>query len=484
MIKNYINGQWLDSNAKNSVEILNPATGKVLDTCPLGTNEDVNRAVAAALAAFPAWRQTPAVDRVQPLFKFKSLMEENLEDIARCVTMENGKTLAEARASVRRGLQMVDTACGIPSLMMGEISEDIAAGIDSQAIKQPMGVFAGITPANFPAMVPFWFWPFAVACGNTYVLKPSERVPLTQNKIFALLEKAGFPKGVLNMVHGGKEVVDALCTHPDVKGVSFVGSTPVAKHVYTTSTGTGKRVQSLGGAKNTMVILPDAVMDKSVSTALESITGCAGQRCLAGSVVLCVGEDTYQKVSQKIAKAAGDVSVGDGLDANTQMGPVISQASKDRILGLIESAVKDGAKILVDGRKLQKPAGFFLGITVLADIKPHMKIAQEEVFGPVVLLDKSNSLEEAINRINSCPFANTTTLFTSSGAAAREFSYKVHPTMVGINIGVPAPMAFFSFGGSKDSFFGDIKVHGKACIDFFTDTKVTIHRWVKDSSIW
>lgn len=484
MIKNYINGEWCASRGKDSVEILNPATGKALDHCPLGTAEDVDLAVRAAKAAYDGWRRTPAIERVQPLFRLKTLLEENLEDLARSVTLENGKTFNEAKASVKRGIQMVDTACGIPSLMMGEFSEDIAAGIDSQAVKQPMGVFAGIAPANFPAMVPFWFWPFAVACGNTYVLKPSERVPLTQIKIFDLLTKAGFPKGVVNLVNGAKETVTALCTHPDIKGVSFVGSTPVAKYVYTTASAHGKRVQALGGAKNSMVVLPDAVMDKSVMTAFESITGCAGQRCLAGSVVLCVGDETYAEVAKKISRAAGDVRIGDGLDPQTQMGPVISQASKDRILGLIESAVQEGAKILVDGRNVDRTEGFFLRPSVIGDIQPQMRIAREEVFGPVVLLAKVKSLDEAIHWINSSPYANTTTLFTTSGAAARKFSYEVSPTMVGINIGVPAPMAFFSFGGSKDSFFGDIKAHGAAGVNFFTDTKVTIHRWEKDSNIW
>lgn len=490
MIKNFIGGEWVESRSQLSVEVLNPATEELLERCPLGSLGDVELAVEAAEAAYASWRQTPVIDRVQPLFRLKALMEENFEDLARMVTLENGKTLVEARGSVRRGIQMIETACGTPSLMLGQVAEDIAPGIDSQAVKQPMGVFAGIMPANFPAMVPFWFWPFAVACGNTYILKPSERVPLTQVKICTLIEKAGFPKGVVNLVNGGKDVVDALCTHPKIRGVSFVGSTPVAKHVYTTACASGKRVQALGGAKNTMVVLPDAIMDKSVATALESIIGCAGQRCLAGSIVLCVGDVAYKTVTDKIVKAAADVSIGDGLDPNTQMGPVISQQSKDRILNLIQSALDEGATMELDGRLLnsdesEKPEkGFFLRPTVLSGVTREMRIAQEEVFGPVVLLSKTDSLDNAIEWVNSSGFANTTTLFTTSGAAARQFSYEVHPSMVGINIGVPAPMSYFSFGGSKDSFFGDVKVHGQASIGFFTDTKVTIHRWVKDSSIW
>ena len=485
MLKNYVNGLWTESKGTESLDVLNPANSDVLEKCPLGTPEDVDQAVEAAQEAYQTWRQTPAVQRVQPLFKLKALLEANFDELAKAVTLENGKTLIEAKGSVRRGIQMVETACGIPTLMMGEVSEDIAAGIDSQAVKQPMGVFAGITPSNFPAMVPFWFWPFAVACGNTYVLKPSERVPLTQMKIFKLIEEAGFPKGVVNLVHGGKEVVNALCTHPKVKGISFVGSTPVAKHVYSLGASSGKRVQSLGGAKNTMVVLPDALMDKSTATALESITGCAGQRCLAGSIVLCVGDEAYKDVSTRIVKSASDISVGDGLDPNVQMGPVISEESRQRILGLIQSALDEGAEMLLDGREVKdSKGGFFIRPTVLGKVTLEMKIAQEEVFGPVVLMSKTDTLDNAIQWVNQSPFANTTTLFTTSGAAARKFSYEVTPSMVGINIGVPAPMAYFSFGGSKDSFFGDIKVHGRAGVNFFTDTKVTINRWEKDSSIW
>jgi malonate-semialdehyde dehydrogenase (acetylating) / methylmalonate-semialdehyde dehydrogenase len=485
MIKNYVNGEWVASSGKDSVDIVNPATGEVLEKCPLSTKGDVDSAVKAAKNAFKAWRETPPTVRVQHLFKLKTLMDEHAEELARLVTIENGKTLVEARGSVGRAIQMVETACGIPTLMMGKVLEDIASGIDCHAVRRPMGVFAAITPFNFPAMVPFWFWPYAVAAGNTFVLKPSERVPLTQMKVFELIEKAGFPKGVMNMVHGAKETVDAICTHPDIVGVSFVGSTPVAKHVYTLGTSHGKRVQALGGAKNFMVVLPDAVMDQAVKTALDSIIGCAGERCLAGSVILSVTEATHKEVSEKIVRYAKDTSVGSGLDKNTQMGPLISQAAKDRVSKLIQSAVDEGAKILVDGRVgTEGMKGYFLKPTVLTGITKNMKIAKEEVFGPVVCLTQVENMDEAIEWINTNDYANTTTLFTSSGAAARKFSYEVTPSMIGINIGVPAPMAFFSFGGAKDSFFGDVKVHGTACMEFFTDTKVTVERWVKNSSIW
>ncbi|NBX83786.1 CoA-acylating methylmalonate-semialdehyde dehydrogenase [bacterium] len=481
-MKNYILGHWVDSLGKETVDVINPATEAVIAKCPLGTEEDVNRAVQAAAETFKTWRKVPAIDRVQHLFKLKTLLEEHFDELVQLCTQEHGKTIAESKGDVRRGIQMVETACGIPTLMMGQSFEDIAAGIDCQAIRQPMGVFAAITPFNFPAMVPFWFWPFAVAAGNTFILKPSERVPLSQIKIFELIEKAGFPPGVMNLVLGGKTVVNALCSHPEVKGVSFVGSTPVAKHVYQLASSHGKRVQALGGAKNFMVVLPDATIDTTVKTCLESIVGCAGQRCLAGSVILAVGK-AHDEVRDQIVRAASDMIVGDGADPRTQMGPIISKASVERIKGLIQSAVEEGAQVLLDGREWTGK-GFFLKPTVIAGIKPHMRIAKEEVFGPVVCLAEVKSLNEAIAWINSSSFANTASLFTGSGAAARQFSYEAAPAMLGLNIGVPAPMSFFSFGGAKDSFFGDVKAHGSASMMFYTDTKVTISRWNKNSNIW
>ncbi len=485
LVQNYIHGQWVPSLGTDSVEIINPANREVLARCPIGTTEDVNRAVAAAKEAFKSWRQVPAIDRTQILFRLKMLLEEHVDELARLCTLENGKTLAESYGDVRRGIQMVETACGMPTLLMGKVAEDIAPGIDCHAIRRPMGVFAAITPFNFPAMVPFWFWPFAIASGNTFVLKPSERVPLTQVRIFELVEQAGLPPGVLNMVQGSKDVVNAICTHPDVQGISFVGSTPVAKHVYSTGTAHGKRVQALGGAKNFMVVLPDAVMDATVRTVLESCTGCAGQRCLAGSVIIGVGKETYQALEAGLVKAAQETVVGDGLDPKTQIGPVISEAARQRVIGLIESAVEQGATVLVDGRKgAEGLDGYFLRPTILGNVTPQMRIAQEEVFGPVVCIGQTPSFDDAIAWLNGSSFGNTTSLFTTSGSAARKFSYEVDPSMIGINIGVPAPMAFFSFGGSKDSFFGDVKAHGPAAIDFYTDTKVTVERWMKDSNIW
>jgi malonate-semialdehyde dehydrogenase (acetylating)/methylmalonate-semialdehyde dehydrogenase len=485
VIQDYVDGKWVSSLGKTSTPIINPANKKELASCPMGTAADVDRAVKAAQLAFHEWKLVPVIERVQYLFKLKPLLEANLEEIAKMITQEHGKTLNEARASAKRGIQMVETATGMPTFQKGEFLEDISRGIDCVTMKQPLGVFAGIAPFNFPAMVPFWFWPFAIASGNTFVLKPSERVPLTHKLIFDLIEKTGLPKGVMNLVHGGKEVVTSLCTHPDVKGVSFVGSTPVAKYVYTTASSHGKRVQALGGAKNFMVVLPDAVMDKSVATALESIIGCAGERCLAGSVIICVGDQTYTEVKDRIIAAASDISVGDGLDPQVQMGPLISQEAKDRVKGLIQSAADEGAKILLDGRKdVDHLPGFFLKTTVIGDVTEPMRVAKEETFGPVVLLAKAKTLDEAIQWINRCNYANTTTLFTSSGPAARKFSSEVAPSMIGINIGVPAPMSFFSFGGSKDSFYGDIKAHGSGSVNFFTEEKIVTQRWMSNSSIW
>lgn len=483
-IKNYIDGKWVESKGKETVDVINPAYAKIIAKCPLGTPDDINSAVTSAKEAFKKWRKTPVIDRVQVLFKLKTLLEKNLDELAKICTEENGKTLIESKGDVRRGIQMVETACGMPSLIMGRTVEDIAEGIDCHSIKAPLGVFCAITPFNFPPMVPFWFWPFAIASGNTFILKPSERVPLTQIRVFELLEEAGIPKGVMNMVHGGKEVVNALCEHPDIKGVSFVGSTPVAKHVYKLATSNYKRVQALGGAKNFMVVLPDAVIESAIRTVFESCTGCAGQRCLAGSVVLGIG-DVYKSLEEGIVNSAKKAIVGDGLDPKSNIGPLISQIAKNRVKELIQSAVDEGAKILVDGREgIDHLEGYFLKPTVIAGVTKNMRIAKEEIFGPVVCLANVKTLDEAIEWLNSSDYGNTTSLFTSSGASARKFSYEVNPSMIGINIGVPAPMAFFSFGGTKESFFGDIKVHGSMSVDFYTDTKTTIERWIKESSIW
>ncbi|MBP6218941.1 MAG: CoA-acylating methylmalonate-semialdehyde dehydrogenase [Oligoflexales bacterium] len=488
LVKNYVGSRWVESLSKESNEVLNPATGEVIARTPKGTVEDVQAAVKIANEAFKSWRKVPATERIQYLFRIKALIEQNDQELIKIITIENGKTVVEAKGSLHRAIQMIETAAGIPNLMMGDYFSDIAPGIDSQMVRRPLGVFAAITPFNFPVMIPFWFWPFAIACGNTFVLKVSERVPLSAVKVFELIDKLNLPKGVINLVHGGKEVAQELCRHPLVKGISFVGSTAVAKEIYNVGCSHGKRVQALGGAKNIMVFTSDALDSafcvKNVQTAVESVTGCAGERCLAGSLLLSVGEASYGLLQKEVLRAAQQIQVGNGLDETVDMGPLISQAAKDRVLALIDKALAQGAKLLLDGRKIAKESGFFLGPTVLGEVTASMEIAQVEVFGPVILLGKTPSLDQAIAWINSSSYANTCTLFTNSGAHARKFSHEVEPGMVGINIGVPAPMSFFSFGGSKSSFFGDVKVHGKDCIQFFTETQTTLSRWAGESGVW
>jgi malonate-semialdehyde dehydrogenase (acetylating)/methylmalonate-semialdehyde dehydrogenase len=483
MLKNSINNQWLQSSSTESTPIINSATGEVIAQTPLSSSDEVGQAVNAAVQAFPTWRKVPIIERVQYLFKIKAKLEENLDNLAELITQEHGKILSEAKGEVRRSIQMLDTACGMPALMMGTTSEDVASGIDCMSMRQPMGVFAAITPFNFPLMVPSWFWPFAIACGNTFVLKPSERVSLSAVRLFEILEQAKLPPGVMNLVLGGQSTANALLTNPHIAGISFVGSTPVAKHIYEQGCAHKKRVQALGGAKNFMVVLPDAVNDETALTCVESVIGCAGQRCLAGSVIIGVG-DAYEKLIPLIKNAAAQIHVGNGLNPESTMGPLISAQAVERIKDLIQSGINQGATLILDGRQKNFERGFFLAPSVFTDVKPSMRIAQEEIFGPIIALGKSRSLEEAIAWINSSSYGNTASLFTDSGAAARKFSYEAHPAMLGLNIGVPAPMAFFPFGGSKDSFFGDIKAHGTQCVNFYTDSKVVIQRWNQRSSIW
>ena len=478
-LANYIGGAWQRSNATETLPLINPATGEQQGRVPLGTARDVDDAVQAAAAAFPKWRETPPVVRARYLFRMKSLLEEHFEELAAIVTRENGKTLDESRGSVRRGIENVEHACGIPALMMGQSLEDIAAGIDCEYFRQPMGVFAAITPFNFPAMVPFWFWPYAIATGNTFVLKPSEQVPLSQMKVFELIHEIGLPPGVMNLVHGGKDAVNAICDHPLVMGVSFVGSTPVAKHVYTRAAASGKRVQSLGGAKNHVIVMPDADMDRVTSIVTESIFGCAGQRCLAGSVIVGTGK-AYGVVKDRLLASAKGLKMGYGLDDGVVLGPVVSQAHRQKVVGYIEQGVQDGADLMLDGRTAtvkDYPNGSFVGPTLFDGVTPEMTIGHEEIFGPVGSITKANDLDEAIDFIHRSRFANATSIFTSSGRAAREFRYRAGVSMMGVNIGVAAPMAFFPFGGTKGSFFGDLKAHGTDSVQFYTDKKVVISRW-------
>jgi malonate-semialdehyde dehydrogenase (acetylating)/methylmalonate-semialdehyde dehydrogenase len=477
ILRNYADGRWVESRTHEFFDVHNPATGEVIAKTPLSTPDDLDAAVAAAKKAFPAWRDTPPVARARLLFRFRQLLDEHFEELARIVTTEHGKTIDESRGSVRRGIECVEVACGTPSLMMGYALENIASGIDCSVVRQPIGVCAAIAPFNFPAMVPLWFLPFAIGTGNTFVLKPSEQVPLSQRRIFELLEQSGVPPGVVNLVNGGREVVEAICDHPEIRAVSFVGSTPVARAVYRRATHAGKRVQALGGAKNFIVVMPDADLEHAMAAIVESFYGCAGERCLAGSVLVPVGE-AHATARDRMVEAVEALKVGDGMEPGVSMGPVISGRHKERVLGYIDKGIQEGAKLLVDGRKSKVPErGFFLGPTLFDSVLPSMAIGREEIFGPVASITPVASLQEAIDVMHAHPNANATSIFTQSGKAAREFARLATASMVGVNIGVAAPMAYFPFGGSKDSFFGDLKVHGRDAYEFYTDKKVVISRW-------
>ncbi|MEX2376050.1 MAG: CoA-acylating methylmalonate-semialdehyde dehydrogenase [Dehalococcoidia bacterium] len=478
-IPNFIAGEWISSTATKTVPVNDPATGELLAQVPLSPRAEVDRAVQAAQEAFPRWRATPAVERVRVLFRLRQLLVERKDEFARELSREHGKNVAETAGEIQRGIENIEHACGIPSLMMGDSLEDIAAGIDCETIRQPLGVFAAITPYNFPVMIPLWFWPYAVATGNTFVLKPSEQDPLTHQKIVDLAVEAGLPSGVLNVVHGGKDVSTALLEHPDVKGISFVGSSQIGRIIYEKAGTTGKRVQALGGAKNHMIVLPDADMDYTVDAVINSIYGSAGQRCLAGSQVVGVGA-AYSEFRKRFLKQATEVRVGRGLDPDTFMGPVISHRHRERVEGFIGEGEKEGADVLLDGRGFAVdgyPDGSWVGPTVLENVRPEMAVGREEIFGPVAGLTQVESVEEAIALMHQVEYGNATSLFTTSGRAAREFRYHAGISMIGINIGVAAPMAFFPFGGSRSSFFGDLKAQGSDAIRFYTDQRVVISRW-------
>jgi malonate-semialdehyde dehydrogenase (acetylating) / methylmalonate-semialdehyde dehydrogenase len=479
ILQNYVGGRWVASEATCFGEVRNPATDELLARVPLGGEADVEQAVQSALRAFPGWRATPPVQRVRHLFRLRNLLEQRFEDIARTVTREHGKTLEESRSSVRRAIDNVDNALAIPQLMQGASLEDVASGIDCHTVRQPLGVFAAITPFNFPAMVPLWFWPYAIACGNTFLVKPSERVPLSQQLIFELVHEAGIPEGVLNLVHGAKDAVDAILDHPGIAGVSFVGSSPVAQYVYRRGAEKGKRVQALGGAKNFVVVLPDADLDRAAAIATESCFGCAGERCLANSVVLAVG-DAYQRIRDKLVAEARKLKIGAGDAPGVTMGPLITRQHREKVLGYIEKGLAEGATLLLDGRGGQDPAhpnGYFLGPSIFDGVTPEMTIGREEIFGPVLCLMKAEDFDEAVEVVRRHELGNATSIFTGSGKWAREYRYRVEPSMLGVNIGVAAPMAYFPFGGAKGSFYGDLKAHGRDGVEFYTDKKVVISRW-------
>jgi malonate-semialdehyde dehydrogenase (acetylating)/methylmalonate-semialdehyde dehydrogenase len=478
-IRNYVAGAWTLPAARNLIPVVNPATGEVIAKVPASSAEEVDRAVSAANDAFRKWRGVPPGDRIQCLFRFKQLLEENLEELARTITDECGKTREEAVGELRRGVENVEVACGIPMMLQGYNSEDIARGIDEMMIRQPLGVVAAITPFNFPGMIPLWFLPYAIACGNAFIIKPSEKVPLTMQRIFALLEKTGLPKGVATLLNGARETVDALLDHPGIRAVSFVGSTPVARHVYSRATASGKRAQCQGGAKNPVIVLPDADMVAATKIIADSAFGCAGQRCLASSVAVTVG-DAGKTFAHSIGEAARSRVVGYGFDSGVQMGPVISAESRARIEGLIDAGVEQGARVAVDGRGARiarYEKGNFLKPTVLADVDPGGELARTEIFGPVLSLMHVENVDQAIELVNRSKFGNQACLFTRSGAAARKFRYEVDAGNVGINVGVAAPIAFFPFSGWKDSFFGDLHGQGRDAVDFYTDKKVIVERW-------
>jgi malonate-semialdehyde dehydrogenase (acetylating)/methylmalonate-semialdehyde dehydrogenase len=482
-LKFYVNGQWEEAAGTTTHPITNPATGEVIARVPYATAAQVDRVARLAHDAFLKWREVPVIDRVQVFYRYKTLLEKHAEEVARILSTENGKTFEDAKMSVRRAIQMVEVACGMPSLMMGDSLENVSRGIDSMSIRQPIGVCAGITPFNFPAMVPMWMFPFAIACGNTFILKPSEKVPMTPARTAELLHDAGIPEGVFNLIHGDKVAVDALMEHPLVRAISFVGSSPVAKYVYEQSAKHGKRVQALGGAKNHLVVMPDADLEKSVEAIMSSAFGAAGERCLAGSVLVPVGESAEPLLKLLVSKVKA-LKLGDGMQPGVEMGPLVTEDHRKKVAGYIEKGVAEGAEPLCDGREAAKgakdgfdPNGFFLGPTIFDNVTPEMTIAKEEIFGPVLSVIRVKTLNDAIDLVNSSRFGNTTSIFTGDGKSAREYASRIECGMVGVNIGVAAPMAFFPFSGWKQSFFGDLHAHGKDAVAFYTEQKVVMTRW-------
>jgi malonate-semialdehyde dehydrogenase (acetylating)/methylmalonate-semialdehyde dehydrogenase len=483
-LKNYIGGEWVASIGPLR-DVVNPATGKVIARVPISTGEEMGRAIAAAREAFPAWRATPPVSRARYLFRLKELLEEHFEELSRIQTQEHGKTIDESRGETRRGIENVEVACGIPSMMMGQNLEDIASGIDEYLIRQPLGVFGIVAPFNFPFMIPLWSAPYAIATGNCVVIKPSPEVPLSQMRLAELAEEAGLPAGVWNVVNGDREAVTGLLDSPLVTGITFVGRTTTARDVIFKRCGeTGKRVIAQGSAKNFMVVMPDCVVDKTIPAMMTSFFGNTGQRCLSGANLLVVGKDDgfYHAFVSRIAEAASNIVIGYGLDESVQMGPVRDRAKKEKIIADINSGVAEGARMILDGRQKARIAGSypdtcFLGPTILEDVKPNMRVCQEEIFGPVMGIMRAADLDEAIGICNASRYGNGNAIFTSSGKAAREFQYRVVSGNVGINVGIVAPMAFFPFSGMKDSFFGVLHTQGQDAVRFFTESKVVIQRW-------
>jgi malonate-semialdehyde dehydrogenase (acetylating)/methylmalonate-semialdehyde dehydrogenase len=475
VLDNYIAGSWTPATGTEALDVTSPASGEVLVRVPLSASADLDAAVHAARAALPEWRAVSSIARAQKLFALRQGLVERKEDLARSVTIEMGKTIVDARAEVARMIEMVEAACGLPTTMQGRNLEDVSRNVDAETIRQPVGVCAAIVPFNFPAMVPFWFLPFAIGCGNAFVLKPSEQVPLTQQIAFEVLHELDLPAGVVNLVNGSREIVEGILDHPGIDAVSFVGSAPVAKIVYDCAAKAGKRVQALGGAKNHMVVMPDAVIDKTVDGLIGSAFGAAGQRCMAGSVVVTVG-DSHDKLMGPLKEATKALRVGDGLEDGTDVGPVVSEQARSRIRDWIDRGEAEGAQVAVDGRT-DASGACFVGPTILDGVRPEMEVAQVEIFGPVLSVINVDTLDEAIAVVNGSRFGNGTSIFTESGASVRRYRHEVQAGMIGVNIGVAAPVAFFPFSGWKDSFLGDLHAHGPDAVEFFTRKKTVTSRW-------
>ena len=480
-VRNLIGGRWEEHDGLRTEPVYDPATGKVIAETPLSGAEDVDRAVRAAKEAFSSWAATPVVERARVLFRFKMLLEERFEELRDLVTLENGKDSKDAAGEVRRGIEVVEFACGMPTLLMGETVRDVARGIDNVSWRYPLGVVAAITPFNFPFMVPLWTAPIAIGAGNAYILKPSERTPISAQRIGELFAEAGLPEGVFNIVNGAKEVVDAICEHPEIKAVSFVGSQPVAKHVYELGCAHGKRVQALAGAKNSMIAMPDAVLEKAVPNIISSAYGNAGERCLAGSVLVAVGtEEQQDRLVEAVKEAASAMRVGPGYEEGSELTPLIRDSHRERVKDYVDLAEREGAEVVLDGREPPLEEGFFFGPTILDRVTGEMRVAREEIFGPVLSVVRVGTLEEAIEFTNASPFGNACSIYTESGAAVRHWRERIEAGMLGVNVGVAAPMAFFPFNGIKDSFYGDLHATGKDGVRFFTENKVEIVRWLGD----
>lgn len=482
VLKNYYGGRWVASTSNEILPVHNPATNEIIGQVPLSSPVEADTAVQAASDAFDGWRRTPAATRIQPLFRLKGLLEDHFDDIVHVISTENGKTLGESGGEMRRAIENVEVACGIPLMMQSQFSEDIASGIDEFMIRQPLGVVTIIAPFNFPGMIPFWFLPYAIATGNTVVIKPSERCPMTMHKIMPLFEEAGFPPGVINLVNGGPDTVNALLDNPEIKAVSFVGSTPVARHVYARAAANGKRVQAQGGAKNPLVIMPDADVEMTTRIVIDSVFGNAGQRCLAAATLILVGEASEIFIPA-FRDAAAERVVGCGLDDGVQMGPVITPQSKSRIQSIIEKGLKEGAEMVLDGREASISGyekGNFLRPTILGNVPPEGEVASTEIFGPVMAIHTVKTLDVALELVNARRYGNMACIFTSAGGSARRFRYEAQAGNVGVNIGVAAPMAFFPFSGWGDSFFGTLHGQSRHAVEFFTQTKVVVERWLKE----